>query len=270
MGQHRTALPETCGAGRSPRPTRAALLAALLAAGAVVATFTLGRQTLQAWPGPGASSAEAALLAVALSASTILTGWVSLVLTLVASELVRRDGLPSGRSTPRAVRWTSAALVAVTATPTPAALAGPPEPAWTSVSSDSVAGLAAASEPGPPPEQRLLPDGSAVPQPGWTPAPSPPHVTPTGEVGLVSTAPREALPEHVVVRAGDTLWAIAARHLGPAATVQDVAEEWPRWYTTNRGTIGPDPDLILPGQELRIPGPGTAPPAAANGEGAGR
>ncbi|WP_425600034.1 hypothetical protein [Ornithinimicrobium sufpigmenti] len=35
--------------------------------------------------------------------------------------------------------------------------------------------------------------------------------------------------------------------------MQDIAEEWPRWYAANRELIGPDPDLILPGQELRIP-----------------
>ena len=53
---------------------------------------------------------------------------------------------------------------------------------------------------------------------------------------------------------GDSLWAIAARHLGPGATDAEVAREWPRWYAANRDTIGADPDLLLPGQVLRVPG----------------
>lgn len=59
--------------------------------------------------------------------------------------------------------------------------------------------------------------------------------------------------EPVVVLAGDTLWSIAAEHLGPG--VDDVAIDtaWHAWYATNRDVIGDDPDLILPGQRLRPP-----------------
>ncbi|WUS95066.1 LysM peptidoglycan-binding domain-containing protein [Kribbella sp. NBC_00709] len=57
----------------------------------------------------------------------------------------------------------------------------------------------------------------------------------------------------VVVRAGDSLWAIAARELGPGATVETIAARWPDWYAANRHVIGDDPDLILPGQVLRVP-----------------
>jgi nucleoid-associated protein YgaU len=57
----------------------------------------------------------------------------------------------------------------------------------------------------------------------------------------------------VVVHRGDSLWAIAARHLGPGATDGQIATEWPRWYAENRAVIGPDPDLIQPGQRLRPP-----------------
>ena len=55
---------------------------------------------------------------------------------------------------------------------------------------------------------------------------------------------------------GDTLWDIAARHLGPHATDQDVAEAWPRWYALNREVVGDDPDHILPGQRLVVPAAG--------------
>ncbi|MEO7233950.1 MAG: LysM domain-containing protein [Lapillicoccus sp.] len=57
---------------------------------------------------------------------------------------------------------------------------------------------------------------------------------------------------------GDTLWAIAARHLGPSATASAIAREWPRWYAANRAVIGADPDLIVAGQVL-------TPPSASQG-----
>ena len=52
----------------------------------------------------------------------------------------------------------------------------------------------------------------------------------------------------VVVRPDDTLWAIAAEHLGEG-------ERWPEVYELNRGRIGADPDLITPGLRLRLPVP---------------
>jgi nucleoid-associated protein YgaU len=57
----------------------------------------------------------------------------------------------------------------------------------------------------------------------------------------------------VVVRPGDTLWGIAARHLPPGACNAGIAREWPRWYQANRRVVGADPDLIRPGQHLRPP-----------------
>jgi LysM repeat protein len=59
----------------------------------------------------------------------------------------------------------------------------------------------------------------------------------------------------VVVAVGDSLWAVAARQLGPGATDAQIAAEWPRWYRANEATIGPDPDVLRPGQVLRAPGP---------------
>ena len=59
--------------------------------------------------------------------------------------------------------------------------------------------------------------------------------------------------QDVVVRRGDTLWDIAARHLGPAATDAEISRTWPQWYAANRHVIGPDPDRLQPGQQLRPP-----------------
>ena len=64
---------------------------------------------------------------------------------------------------------------------------------------------------------------------------------------------RPTVPVRVVVRDGDSLWKLAARELGPAATAEAIAARWPDWYAANRHVIGNDPDLIYPGQVLRIP-----------------
>lgn len=56
-----------------------------------------------------------------------------------------------------------------------------------------------------------------------------------------------------VVRAGDSLWGIAAESSPAGSTVASVARETQRWYAANRLTIGPDPDLIRPGQRLSAP-----------------
>jgi outer membrane biosynthesis protein TonB len=58
----------------------------------------------------------------------------------------------------------------------------------------------------------------------------------------------------VSVRAGDTLWEIAAAHLPAGSGDAAVAAAWPRWYEANRDVIGPDPDVIHPGQVLTAPG----------------
>lgn len=59
-----------------------------------------------------------------------------------------------------------------------------------------------------------------------------------------------------VVRPGESLWSIAAGHLrrsGVDPTDRAVAVEWPRWYAANVDTVGTDPHLIHPGQELLVP-----------------
>lgn len=57
----------------------------------------------------------------------------------------------------------------------------------------------------------------------------------------------------IVVRPGDTLWAIAARTLPEGGDDADVARECARWYAANRAVIGDDPDLIHPLQHLTPP-----------------
>lgn len=55
------------------------------------------------------------------------------------------------------------------------------------------------------------------------------------------------------VRAGDTLWDIAAATLG-SDDPRRIARYWPRIHRANRDVIGPDPDRIFPGQRLVLPG----------------
>ncbi len=59
----------------------------------------------------------------------------------------------------------------------------------------------------------------------------------------------------VTVAPGDSLWAIAAHHLGPDAGNRQIAAEWPRWFAANRDEIGPDPDHIVAGTTLHVPPP---------------
>jgi nucleoid-associated protein YgaU len=75
----------------------------------------------------------------------------------------------------------------------------------------------------------------------------PPSGAPTG------TRPVIGPGADVVVRTGDSLWTLAAEQLGPLATDLEIAEQWPRWFQANRGVIGDDPSLLLPGQILRAP-----------------
>jgi hypothetical protein len=60
---------------------------------------------------------------------------------------------------------------------------------------------------------------------------------------------------HVVVR-GDCLWTIAAQRLstsGAPVTDAEIAQAVQSWWSANADVIGPNPDLILPGQVLRAP-----------------
>jgi nucleoid-associated protein YgaU len=60
----------------------------------------------------------------------------------------------------------------------------------------------------------------------------------------------------IVVHCGDSLWSIAARRLGPAATTTEISAEWHRWFAANQHVIGDDANLITPGQVLRAPASG--------------
>jgi len=60
----------------------------------------------------------------------------------------------------------------------------------------------------------------------------------------------------LVVVEGDTLWSLAADHLGPDPTAEEIAAAWPRLYAANRDVVGPDPSHIEPGQRIVLPAKG--------------
>lgn len=100
--------------------------------------------------------------------------------------------------------------------------------------------------------------------PGWVEASTADEPPPVGwithevaDTGDSPSAPqREAAPaptsETHRVRPGQSLWSITSDALGTgdAAT---IAAAWPALYEANRATVGPDPDVIQPGQELTYP-----------------
>lgn len=101
-------------------------------------------------------------------------------------------------------------------------------------------------------------EGPAAPPPGpvadWPEAPAP---TPAPRVpAAVPDWPAPVRDEHVVLR-GECLWDIAAadlaRRTGGSPADDEVATAVDAWWHANAAVIGPDPDLLLPGQVLRPP-----------------
>lgn len=172
-------------------------------------------------------SGTATLLLACLLVGTVavLAGWLAASACLAAAS-----HLPGalGRVSARAARRFTPAFVA-------RALA-----ATVGLTIATAGAAAASSGQGGGPAVPLLdrPAGTAV---GPSAAPAP-HAPP---------APSE--PVEVVVAPGDSLWDIAARSLAPHSSAASIAASWPRWYDANRAVIGPDPDLIHPGQRLEAP-----------------
>lgn len=91
-------------------------------------------------------------------------------------------------------------------------------------------------------EPESAPPKTRKPTPTPTPTPTPapdPEPAPTGAPEL-GAGPAETPHTPYTVRPGDTLWAIAG---GPG---------WVELYERNRDVVGPDPDLIYPGQILEL------------------
>lgn len=220
--------------GRTPHRHRSGLGRCLLvgagAWGVAGALVWLAAPLLPSVTGEAAGSGFVAQLVGLCATATALCGlWLGVVATFVVADAARARTPRRLPGCPRAVqRWLlaacGAALVTGLATPAMAADRQPERPPAALV--HSLEGLP-------------LPDRAvAGPRPARAPV-QPAHAA-------------RAAPT-VTVRAGDCLWAIAARSLPDDADDASVARRWHQIFALNRSVIGADPDLIRPGLQLRLP-----------------
>lgn len=252
------------------RASRAAVVAIVGVAAPAGLLRWLGTDQLVALTA-GHATIDAVVGAAALLGVWALLSWLAAaVLVSVAATLPGRCGDLAGRYAarvaPRLVRRLVALLVGVTvvgAGAAPALAAAPAstgavlavgpsiaaaQPVWRRPSaSSSTGGLLAWHAP------RALADLAQLPSLDRSTSRAASSSRVPADQALLPSLDRPWSAAVVVVAPGDCLWAIAARHLGPAATTAEIATEWPRWYDANRSVIGADPDLILPGQRLVPP-----------------
>ena len=240
-----------------PQPVAALALAgaSLVAAAAVGSIFlSSARDSWSALTAAGpAGPADGILLVVSLGGA-LLSVWLGLGMTLAAlaalpGALGQACRVLADRLAPAAARKVVALVLGTTLTAALAPVAavdraghGAPRPALLVAAQVAMGGLADAA---PNASFRRVCDAGlaadSAPAPSWSPMTSP------------LSARHRSAPAGVVVHRGDTLWSIAAHHLGPAATSADIDKEWRRWFAANRDVIGPDADAILPGQLLSPP-----------------
>ncbi len=259
------------------RPVIAPALAWLATAGLASATALLGvtaREQIEAVrdSGPLADPASV-LIAIAAAGATLVAARLSVCAAAAGVALAARRAGSCGAAaariavaaSPWAMRPALAALLvggvalAVAAPATAAAAKTAPTGVTCVV---ATASASASRGPVPDPAPHLpTPGWQSLPAPGWLPSPPRPRPVASAErapgalLQLVSSgAARRAGTDHeLVVRRGDTLWALAARALGPGASAAEIAAEWPHWWQSNRRAIGEDPDLLVPGTRLTAP-----------------
>lgn len=173
---------------------------------------------------------EDLLVAAASAALVACAGWLWVVTTATVIELaVGRTPVVASRGITRRLVLAACGALVVAGVGSPA-LAGPDS--GSGPGDHSLVGL-------PMPDRAAADRGVPVARPA--PRPSP----------LVAARPA-ATP--ITVRAGDSLWSIAAAGLGPGAGLGEIDAAWRELYAANRDLIGSDPDLIRPGLDLE-PGP---------------
>lgn len=224
----------------------------LVAAGALLLLAAVSSwQTLTA---RGPLVVEDAVTLVAATTGAGVAGWLGVAGLVATLDVVR--GHARSALVPVVVHALVLTALGLAAAPAGAAVhAAHPQPSGSQVqalaTADSTSTAPTRTDPA-----RTDTSTQELPEPGWHPArpPTPPKTASPADPLLVRT-PRAAATtqEQVVVRRGDTLWDLASRHLGPAASDAEIAASWPRWYEANAATIGADPDLLLPGQVLRPP-----------------
>ncbi|MCI2265621.1 LysM peptidoglycan-binding domain-containing protein [Sediminivirga luteola] len=254
-------------------------LPATLCLGGILAHGALLRllQVPAARWGPG----EVLLLMAVVTLIILLARLAAGTALLLGSVLLRRRRHPAWAGTrrmglnllPAALRRSAVLALAVssTACAVPAAT-DPPVPGWSVTGTAPAPGWSATSDgdvpsPSPVPETRepgekdtdaaddedgqqdgRESDGGARDTGETRPGDGPSETTGNGDDPVVS--PADACGDQVTVSEGDTLWQLAARCLGTDSGVRETHELVDRLVRVNRIE---DRDLILPGQELRIP-----------------
>ncbi len=253
----------------------AASLVASVAVGSIFLSTARDARTALAAAGP-ASPADGILVMVAL-VGVVLSLWVGLGMALSAlSTLPGALGQAStrfaARVAPAAVRKVVAFVLgtALTAALVPGtAVAGSahqsPRQAVVASAQYAVGVLANVADAAPDASFRLVTDAS---RPNTETTRTGKATIPSGDRADAAPGPswspdRRALPANsagrsvdIVVHRGDSLWSIAARRLGPAATTTEISAEWHRWFAANQHVIGDDANLITPGQVLSAPASG--------------
>ncbi len=265
-----------------PSPATPADLLALVLAGAgalLTAWLGLGFALAALAALPGAAGAGFALLAERVAPAVVRRAVAFLLGTALTATLVQGPAAAAGAPTPDPHTGTSTSMSApdpslrpTTVGPTTVGpttveppTVGPPTVGPPTVGPPTTTVLPGAASPASGPTSRTTSDATPPPapdpsfrptagRPAYTPAAPAPATAPP-VLGPLGGAPRAgtSVEEHVVVRRGDTLWDIAARHLGRSATTAEIAHEWPRWHVANRALIGNDPDRLQPGQRLSPP-----------------
>ena len=262
------------------RPLAAVALAAasLVAAAAVGSIFlSTARDARAAITAAGPASPADGILVVIALAGALLSLWVGVGMALSAlsalpGALGQACTLLAARMAPAAVRKVVAFVLgtALTAALVPGtAVAGSahqtPRQAVVTSAQYAVEALGNIADAAPDASFRLISetihtasetihltseaigtsdDGDAAPGPSWSPDRRALSASNTG--GMVN----------IVVQRGDSLWSIAARHLGPGAATAEINAEWHRWFAANQRVIGDDANLITPGQVLSLPASG--------------
>lgn len=264
------------------------LVAAGGATGMGAATASLWASTRS---GLGGDALISGVLVVLAGSGILLCLYLTIIWGLAALVLLAGPASRSGTAlltalrvlAPRlAQRITTGAAVATTATAlvlTPALATesmAAPAPAAMATSTAPTAQLLApedaASDPSPTSSAAAGADvsdssGSEAPLPplGWSES-APPAPDGSGNAGGTDPGPSSAssktagadsapaMPLTVVVHQGDSLWSITDDLLGPGPSdASEIAVTWPLLHEANRDLIGPDPDLLIPGQQLSVP-----------------
>jgi hypothetical protein len=223
--------------------------------GAVGLTLT----ALSALPGAAGALAQA-LTRCVLPAGARRAAALALGVGLVAGGPVLAGCTTPAGALPRAVATASAQAPVVDrpatppAAPAPATERSPSVPTGTGPVPDWPAPVTGEQLPAPVPDR---PAPATAEQPPAVPdRPTPAAVPDRPTPAAVPDRPTPAADEHVVLR-GDCLWDIAAgdlaRRTGGTPTDAEVATAVDAWWQANAAVIGPDPDLLLPGQVLRPP-----------------